>query len=189
MEKMVERDNHGHGMYNSTTALVHNTVDIELGLYEAEDPRSIFSDVLNYRMEIRQEENLTLLYIVNQVKNPFHSIISMMLKSALILNTSQFEFLLNISWNLVIDDDIQISSASSVAVILCALKCPDLVVELLRSELTHANVDVRVNTIYKFYKVFNWAVLSLPPTNCCYVSFGAIDTSAGRGLKMALSYR
>lgn len=145
-------DNHGT-LHSSTTALVHNTVDLEMGVFEAEDPRSIFSDVLSYRMEVRQEENLTLLYMVNQVKNPFHSIISMMLKSALTLNRSQFEYLLQISWNLVIEDDIQISSAASVAVILCALKVPELVVELLNKELNNASVEVRVNTIHKFYKV------------------------------------
>lgn len=160
MDKAVERDNHGHGtVYSSTTALVHNTVDIEMGVFETEDPRAIFSDVLSYRMEVRQEENLTLLYMVNQVKNPFHSIISMMLKSALTLNRDQFEYLLQISWNLVIEDDIQISSAASVAVILCALKVPELVVELMNNELNNASVEVRVNTIHKFYKVKKISIL------------------------------
>ena len=151
-DKIVDRESHGH---NSTITVGYNTtVDIEMGTFhEIEDPRVVFSDVLSYRMEIRQEENLTLLYIVNQVKNPFHSIISMMLKSALILNKSQLEELLHISWNLVNDDDIQISSASSVAVILCALKCPESVIELLNNELNHSSVEVRVNTIHKFYKV------------------------------------
>ena len=158
MDKLADRENHGHGMYSSTTALqntlVHSNVDVELGHYETEDPRSIFSDVLSYRMEAKQEENLTLLYIVNQVKNPFHSIISMMLKSALILDKNQFEYLLNVSWNLIIDEDIQISAAASVAVILCSLKCPELVIELLNRELNNSSVDARVNTIHKFYKVY-----------------------------------
>lgn len=146
-------DKDSHGIYSSTTALAHNAVDIEMGLYESEDPRFIFYDVLSYKMEIKQEENPTMLYIVNQVKNPFHSIISMMLKSALILNKSQFEYLLHLSWKLVLEEDTQISSAASVAVILCSLKCPESIVELLNNELNHQNADVRVNTINKFAKV------------------------------------
>ncbi|KAH9392436.1 Protein unc-80 [Tyrophagus putrescentiae] len=46
----------------------------------------------------------------------------------------------------------EISYAASVAVILCALKVPGLVVELLNKELNNASVEVRVNTIHKFYK-------------------------------------
>lgn len=153
LDRFVDKDSHGHGMYNSSTALAHNTIDIEMGIIESEDPRFIFYDVLSYRMEIKQEENVTMLYIVNQVKNPFHSIISMMLKSALILNKSQFEYLLSLSWNLVLDDDVQISSAAAVAIIICSLKCPETVIDLLNKELNHQNVDICVNTIKKFAKV------------------------------------
>ncbi|KAH9417878.1 Protein unc-80, partial [Dermatophagoides pteronyssinus] len=157
MDKYLDRDSsHGHsgGVYNSQTGLAHSAIDLEYGLYESEDPRLIFHDVLSYRLESKQEENTTMLYILNQVKNPFHSIISMMLKSALILNRNQFEYLLNLSWNLILDDDIQISSSASVAIIVCSLKCPDIVINLLNQNLNHQNVDIRVSAINKFLKIW-----------------------------------
>lgn len=152
MERSTDSHSHG-GVYNSSTGLSHAAMDVEYGIYESEDPRLIFHDVLNYRMESKQEENMTMLYILNQVKNPFHSTISMMLKSALILQRNQFEYLVNLSWNLILEDDEQISSAASVAIIVCSLKCPDIVIDLLNNDLNHQNVDTRVNAINKFLKV------------------------------------
>ena len=154
MDKYLDRDSHGHSVYNSQTGLAHSAIDVEYGFYESEDPRLIFHDVLSYRLESKHEENTTMLYILNQVKNPFHSIISMMLKSALILNRNQFEYLLNLSWNLILDEDIQISSSASVAIIVCSLKCPDIVINLLNQDLNHQNVDIRVNAINKFLKIW-----------------------------------
>lgn len=154
MDRYLDRDSYGHSVYNSTTGLAH-TIDIEHGLHDSEDPRIIFYEVLNYRAESKQEENATMLYILNHVKNPFHSIISMMLKSALILNRDQFEIVLNLSWNLILDEDLQISSSASVAVIVCSLKFPEIVIDLLNKDLNHQNVDIRVSAINKFLKVFN----------------------------------
>lgn len=153
------------------------TVDVELGLYESEDPRFIFYDVLNYRLEHeRREENPTRLYILEQMKNPCHAMLSMMLKGTLVLSQKNIQVMLHLGWRMVDEEDVNVSATASVAVIVAAHKRPGLVNKLLAENLNHRDVNKRVKAIRKFYRLWNnrfqvWqrleeganSVLKLPP--------------------------
>ncbi len=157
MDKTIDRESHGHhSIHSSTTYLAHGTnIDLEAGPSEADDPRKTFIEVANYRSLIKKEENPTLKYINLQVKNPFQAPISMMIKGALVLPQTYFEELMLLSWNLLLEDDQQLSSTSAVALIICALKCPDLVSDLLSRELNNENPQKKTIAINKFYRIWS----------------------------------
>ena len=149
-------------IYSSQTALTqHNIgagqVDIENAAagVDCEDPRLLFAELLSYRDNIRTEQNCTMLYMVTQARNPFHSLVSLMLKSVLVLKKEQFENLFQISWNLILDEDAEISAAASVAVVVCALKASETVVGRLLADLKSDCVDTRLAALKKFQQLWN----------------------------------
>ena len=140
-----------HSVHSSTTFL-HN-VDVEAGLTTTDDdPRKTFLEV-NSRV-VRKEDNPTLKYVSLQVKNPFQSTLAMLLKGALVLPLADFEEVLSLSWKLVLEDDPEIAAAAAVGVIVCALKNPKTVSELLERELTAEEPERRTLAINKFYALW-----------------------------------
>jgi hypothetical protein len=151
----IDKESHGHhSIHSSTTYLAHN-IDIEAGISEADDPRRAFIEVANNKSLIKREENPTLKYVSLQVKNPFQSPISMLVKGALVLTQTDFEELMQLSWNLLLEDDPELSAAASVALIMSALKIPKQVSDLLEKELNHENPQQRTVAINKFYRIWS----------------------------------
>ena len=151
----IDKESHGHhSIHSSTTYLAHN-IDIEAGTSETDDPRKAFIEVANNKSLIKREENPTLKYINSQVKNPFGAPISMLVKGALVLPQTDFEELIHLSWNLVLEDDPELCASASVALIMCALKFPKLVSDLFEKELNDENPLRRTIAINKFYKIWS----------------------------------
>lgn len=78
----------------------------------------------------------------------------MLLKGALILTSSTLNDLMSFSWNLLLESDQQLSSTAAVSMIICALKIPEKINELLDQELNHENVHRKLEAINKFYIIW-----------------------------------
>ncbi|XP_074657337.1 protein unc-80 homolog [Tubulanus polymorphus] len=98
----------------------------------------------------KKEDSSILKYVRTQVKNLCHSPMAIMNKSAPILSEEHFTDMLPVAWELLLENDQELSAAAASVFILSSIKVPDQVQELMAKELQHEDVNQRINGILRF---------------------------------------
>uniref|UniRef100_A0A0N4ZFZ3 UNC80 domain-containing protein n=1 Tax=Parastrongyloides trichosuri TaxID=131310 RepID=A0A0N4ZFZ3_PARTI len=91
------------------------------------------------------------VFLNTQIKNIMHVPISFFLKSAVILKNEDFSGCVKTCWNLLTFNDTNISSSAAALFILCAVKVPTEVTDVMLNDLNSNDTELRVSAIQKFY--------------------------------------
>lgn len=103
----------------------------------------------------KKDESPILRYVRAGVKNLLHCPMSSFLKGAVILPRESFIDMIKFSWNLLLEDDQQLSRTASVCFIVSSIKCPTEATELLMNELASQDASRRIAAINKFHVVWD----------------------------------
>lgn len=102
-----------------------------------------------------QEESQIIKYIRSNVKSLLHCPMSAFLKGAVILPRDSFMEMIKFSWNLLLEDDQQLSRTAAVGFIISAIKCPAEASKLLLEELESTDACKKIAAINKFYVIWD----------------------------------
>uniref|UniRef100_A0A914DS60 Protein unc-80 homolog n=1 Tax=Acrobeloides nanus TaxID=290746 RepID=A0A914DS60_9BILA len=91
-----------------------------------------------------------LNYIRTQLLNIIHTPISTMLKSAIIMTVDHYKSILNVSWNLLLNNDPHVVSTAASMFICCSVRCSDDSINLIKLNLSHPDATYRTEAIRRF---------------------------------------
>lgn len=103
----------------------------------------------------KKEEPPIFRYVRANVKNLLHCPMSSFLKGAVILPRESFVDMIRFSWNLLLEDEQQLSRTAAVCFIISSIKCPTEATELLMDELASNDASRRIAAINKFHVVWD----------------------------------
>ncbi|OXA46443.1 Protein unc-80 [Folsomia candida] len=95
-----------------------------------------------------------LKYVKQQVQGGFHSLFSILIKAGSMLNEEQFLSILPITWELILEPEVQVSTCASALFILAGVKVPEQVRLLLEGDFEHANPNTRISALLKFHMLW-----------------------------------
>lgn len=107
-----------------------------------------------------------LKYIKTQVKDAFHSPLAVLLKGAVILSEEHFAEIIPIAWELLLEWNQEVAACAASLFILCAVKAPQQVCDIMQHGLSHPDPTIRINAIlryriYNFSSIFNFIIVRL----------------------------
>ncbi|KAA0713172.1 Protein unc-80 -like protein [Triplophysa tibetana] len=97
-----------------------------------------------------------LKYIRNQVMTLSPAPLSLLIKAAPILTEDMYGDILPAAWELLLSVDEHMAAAAGAMFLLCAVKVPDGVTEMMMAEFQHQEAGQRINSILKFYTVWRF---------------------------------
>ncbi|KTG41084.1 hypothetical protein cypCar_00001372 [Cyprinus carpio] len=97
-----------------------------------------------------------LKYIRNQVMSLSPAPLSLLIKAAPILTDDMYGDILPAAWELLLSVDEHMAAAAAALFLLCAVKVPDGVTEMMMAEFQHQEACQRINSILKFYTVWRF---------------------------------
>ncbi|XP_056606879.1 protein unc-80 homolog isoform X3 [Triplophysa dalaica] len=97
-----------------------------------------------------------LKYIRNQVMSLSPAPLSLLIKAAPILTEDMYGDILPAAWELLLSVDEHMAAAAGAMFLLCAVKVPDGVTEMMMAEFQHQEAGQRINSILKFYTVWRF---------------------------------
>uniref|UniRef100_A0A7I4YUG5 UNC80 domain-containing protein n=1 Tax=Haemonchus contortus TaxID=6289 RepID=A0A7I4YUG5_HAECO len=103
------------------------------------------------------EENANkpmLDYIRTLVLNLVHSPLSAVLKSCLLLSPEHYKQLIEVSWQLLLDEDPHVVLSSASMLVAACVRRPEDVVKVVRKSLESKNVTERTEAIQRFYALW-----------------------------------
>lgn len=102
-----------------------------------------------------QEEPQIIKYIRANVKSLLHCPMSAFLKGAVILPRDILLDMIKFSWELLLEDDQQLSRTAAVGFIISSIKCPTEASKLLLEELESPDASRKLAAINKFYVIWD----------------------------------
>ncbi|XP_016129167.1 protein unc-80 homolog [Sinocyclocheilus grahami] len=97
-----------------------------------------------------------LKYIRNQVMSLSPAPLSLLIKAAPILTEDMYGDILPAAWELLLSVDEHMAAVAAALFLLCAVKVPDGVTEMMMAEFQHQEACQRINSILKFYTVWRF---------------------------------
>ncbi|XP_029696088.1 protein unc-80 homolog isoform X17 [Takifugu rubripes] len=97
-----------------------------------------------------------LKYIRNQVMSLSPAPLSLLIKAAPILTDDMYGDIQPAAWELLLSVDEHMAAAAAAMFLLCAVKVPDAVTEMMMAELHHQEACQRINSILKFYTLWRF---------------------------------
>nr|XP_055069095.1 protein unc-80 homolog isoform X5 [Misgurnus anguillicaudatus] len=97
-----------------------------------------------------------LKYIRTQVMSLSPAPLSLLTKAASILTEDMYGDILPAAWELLLSVDEHMAAAAAAMFLLCAVKVPDAVTEMMMAEFQHQEAGQRINSILKFYTVWRF---------------------------------
>ncbi|XP_077449697.1 protein unc-80 homolog isoform X18 [Stigmatopora argus] len=97
-----------------------------------------------------------LKYIRNQVMSLSPAPLSLLIKAAPILTDDMYGDIQPAAWELLLSVDEHMAAASAAMFLLCAVKVPDAVTEMMMAEFQHPEACQRINSIFKFYTLWRF---------------------------------
>lgn len=102
-----------------------------------------------------QEEAPIVKYMKSSVKSLLHCPLSLFLKGAVILPRENLIEMIKFSWNLLLEDDQQLSRTAAVGFIISSIKCPTEATKLLIEELESTDASRKLAAINKFHVIWD----------------------------------
>ncbi|XP_068101277.1 protein unc-80 homolog isoform X3 [Hyperolius riggenbachi] len=97
-----------------------------------------------------------LKYIRHQVMSLSPAPLSLLIKAAPILTEEMYGDIQPAAWELLLSVDEHMAGAAAAMFLLCAVKVPDAVSEMLTSEFQHPETGQRLNAILKFHTLWRF---------------------------------
>ncbi|XP_061918285.1 protein unc-80 homolog isoform X3 [Entelurus aequoreus] len=97
-----------------------------------------------------------LKYIRNQVMSLSPAPLSLLIKAAPILTDDMYGDVQPAAWELLLSMDEHMAAAAAAMFLLCAVKVPDTVTEMMMAEFQHHEACQRINSIFKFYTLWRF---------------------------------
>ncbi|XP_073489623.1 protein unc-80 homolog isoform X7 [Aquarana catesbeiana] len=97
-----------------------------------------------------------LKYIRHQVMSLCPAPLSLLIKAAPILTEEMYGDIQPAAWELLLSVDEHMAGAAAAMFLLCAVKVPDAVSEMLTSEFQHPETGQRLNAILKFHTLWRF---------------------------------
>ncbi|KAI1307248.1 Protein unc-80 -like protein [Halotydeus destructor] len=150
VDKHIDQSAHGYSVHSSATLVPH--MDVEAA--STSEARKTVTDSLKTKRSPVREDLAGLKYVKTHVKGLFHNPISLLIKSALILQPPVFVELLVISWELLKEEDQHMAATAAAGFIISSVKSPDYATELLNKELNNEDPVLRIKAINKFHLIW-----------------------------------
>ncbi|XP_034034498.1 protein unc-80 homolog isoform X14 [Thalassophryne amazonica] len=97
-----------------------------------------------------------LKYIRNQVMSLSPAPLSLLIKAAPILTDDMYGDIQPAAWELLLSVDEHMAAAAAAMFLLCAVKIPDAVTEMMMAEFQHQEACQRINSVLKFYTLWRF---------------------------------
>ncbi|XP_035384136.1 protein unc-80 homolog isoform X2 [Electrophorus electricus] len=97
-----------------------------------------------------------LKYIRTQVMSLSPAPLSLLIKAAPILTEDMYADVQPAAWELLLSVDEHMAAAAAAMFLLCAVKVPDSVTEMMMAEFQHPEATQRINSVLKFYTVWRF---------------------------------
>uniref|UniRef100_W5KQ91 Unc-80 homolog, NALCN channel complex subunit n=1 Tax=Astyanax mexicanus TaxID=7994 RepID=W5KQ91_ASTMX len=97
-----------------------------------------------------------LKYIRTQVMSLAPAPLSLLIKAAPILTDDMYGDIQPAAWELLLSVDEHIAAAAAAMFLLCAVKVPDAVTEMMMAEFQHSEASQRINSVLKFYTIWRF---------------------------------
>ncbi|XP_034720564.1 protein unc-80 homolog isoform X19 [Etheostoma cragini] len=97
-----------------------------------------------------------LKYIRTQVMSLSPAPLSLLIKAAPILTDDMYGDIQPAAWELLLSVDEHMAAAAAAMFLLCAVKVPDAVTEMMMAEFQHQEACQRINSILKFYTLWRF---------------------------------
>uniref|UniRef100_A0A6Q2X9I2 Uncharacterized protein n=1 Tax=Esox lucius TaxID=8010 RepID=A0A6Q2X9I2_ESOLU len=97
-----------------------------------------------------------LKYIRNQVMSLSPAPLSLLIKAAPILTEDMYGDVQPAAWELLLSVDEHMAAAAAAMFLLCAVKVPDAVTEMMMAEFQHVEASQRINSVFKFYTLWRF---------------------------------
>ncbi|XP_030265403.1 protein unc-80 homolog isoform X1 [Sparus aurata] len=97
-----------------------------------------------------------LKYIRNQVMSLSPAPLSLLIKAAPILTDDMYGDVQPAAWELLLSVDEHMAAAAAAMFLLCAVKVPDAVTEMMMAEFHHQEAGQRINSVLKFYTLWRF---------------------------------
>ncbi|XP_046704530.1 protein unc-80 homolog isoform X4 [Silurus meridionalis] len=97
-----------------------------------------------------------LKYIRTQVMSLSPAPLSLLIKAAPILTEDMYGDIQPAAWELLLSVDEHMAAAAAAMFLLCAVKVPDAVTEMMMAEFHHQESSQRINSVLKFYTVWRF---------------------------------
>uniref|UniRef100_A0AAV2L6A9 Protein unc-80 homolog n=1 Tax=Knipowitschia caucasica TaxID=637954 RepID=A0AAV2L6A9_KNICA len=97
-----------------------------------------------------------LKYIRTQVMSLSPAPLSLLIKAAPILTEDMYGDIQPAAWELLLSVDEHMAAAAAAMFLLCAVKVPDAVSEMMMAEFQHQEACQRINSILKFYTLWRF---------------------------------
>ncbi|WKY11247.1 hypothetical protein Q1695_003091 [Nippostrongylus brasiliensis] len=105
--------------------------------------------------ETEEEANKPMLdYIRTLVLNLVHAPLSVALKSCLLLNPDQYKQLIEVSWQLLLNDDPHVVLSSASMLVAACVRRPEDALKVVRKSLESKNATERTEAVQRFYALW-----------------------------------
>ncbi|KAK4883609.1 hypothetical protein RN001_006928 [Aquatica leii] len=91
-----------------------------------------------------------LKYIKTQVKDGFHSPLAALLKGAVIMTEENFLDVMHVAWEFLLEWNQEVAACAASLFILCSVKVPQQVSELMHRGLSNSDPTIRINSVLRF---------------------------------------
>lgn len=96
-----------------------------------------------------KEQPQILKYIKTQVKDGFHSPFAVLLKGAVVMSEDNFLDIMQVAWELLLEWNQEVAACVASLFILCSVKVPQQVSDLMHHGLSHPDPSVRINSVLR----------------------------------------
>nr|XP_054770882.1 protein unc-80 homolog [Lytechinus pictus] len=96
------------------------------------------------------EDTPIMKYLKVQAMDLFHAPLSLLAKAAPILGEELYDNILPLAWELLLDTSQQLAGSAAALVLICAVKIPETVNQLIAGEMHHTDAGQRVEAIQRF---------------------------------------
>ncbi|KAK0415429.1 hypothetical protein QR680_011941 [Steinernema hermaphroditum] len=104
--------------------------------------------------ELLVTKSPVLGYIQTQMLSLIHAPFSALLKSCIVMRDDHYKQMVGISWELLIHSDPSVVSSAASLFIICAVRCMDDSVGLMKREMSHTNATKRSSAIRRFHALW-----------------------------------
>ncbi|TKR76778.1 hypothetical protein L596_017869 [Steinernema carpocapsae] len=104
--------------------------------------------------ELNVTKSPVLGYIQTQMLSLMHAPFSALLKSCIVMRDDHFKQMVGISWELLIHNDPSVVASAASLFIICAVRCMDDTISLMKREMSHTNATKRSSAIRRFYALW-----------------------------------
>ena len=94
------------------------------------------------------------MYMNQKVLEAFQAPLTLLLKASTILNENHYLDIVSIVWDLLLEEHCEIVASAASLFILCSVKIPKKVSDIMYESLHHPNQNVKVAAVLRFQAIW-----------------------------------